>query len=337
MTLRLPDRWLWDFWFARDGDEVHVFYLQAPRALGDPELRHRNATIGHAVSRDLRDWRVLPDALGPGEPGAFDDLATWTGSIVEHGGRWMLLYTGVSGPRAPMRSGSGWRARRTCCAGSATAWCSRPTRAGTSRRPGGIRGSRPAGTASRCSDRAGAQRAGGRPRGDRARAVADLRTWDVLPPVSEPGAFLHLEVPQRIHLGGPARAVCVTAEDHAAARLAQPGARPQWGTHYLTAAERDGPYRLDREEFLAGDPEDPLYAGRVVEHRGGWWFMGWHVRDRAGAFRGELGDPIAIEPAADGGLRLNRANRSVTIWRRGTPACARLARVARVIAGEPQR
>ena len=76
------------------------------------------------------------------------------------------------------------------------------------------------------------------------------------------------------------------------------------GTHYLTGAERDGPYRLDREEFLAGDPEDPLYAGRVVEHRGGWWFMGWHVRDRAGAFRGELGDPIAVEPAADGGLCL---------------------------------
>ena len=96
MTLRLPDRWLWDFWFARDGDDVHVFYLQAPRALGDPELRHVNATIGHAVSRDLRDWRILPDALGPGAPGAFDDLATWTGSIVEHDGRWMLLYTGVS-------------------------------------------------------------------------------------------------------------------------------------------------------------------------------------------------------------------------------------------------
>jgi len=96
VTLRLPDRWLWDFWFARDGADVHVFYLQAPRALGDPELRHVNATIGHAVSRDLRDWRILPDALGPGAPGAFDDLATWTGSIVQHGGRWMLLYTGVS-------------------------------------------------------------------------------------------------------------------------------------------------------------------------------------------------------------------------------------------------
>src|SRR5690606_19339933 len=46
MPLALPDRWVWDFWFAHDGDDVHVFYLQAPRALGDPDRRHHNATIG---------------------------------------------------------------------------------------------------------------------------------------------------------------------------------------------------------------------------------------------------------------------------------------------------
>src|SRR3954452_16296261 len=96
MTLRLRDHWLWDFWFATDGDDVHVFYLQAPRSLGDPELRHHHATIGHAVSADLRTWRTLPDALGPGAPGAFDDLATWTGSVLRHDGRWHLFYTGVS-------------------------------------------------------------------------------------------------------------------------------------------------------------------------------------------------------------------------------------------------
>jgi hypothetical protein len=24
MTLRLPEHWIWDFWFAQDGDEVMV-------------------------------------------------------------------------------------------------------------------------------------------------------------------------------------------------------------------------------------------------------------------------------------------------------------------------
>ena len=94
--LRLADHWLWDFWFARDDEEIHVFYLQAPRSLGDPELRHVNATIGHAVSRDGRRWRVLPDALGRGPEGAFDDLATWTGSVVRYDGRRHLFYTGIS-------------------------------------------------------------------------------------------------------------------------------------------------------------------------------------------------------------------------------------------------
>jgi beta-fructofuranosidase len=96
VALRLPEHWLWDFWFARDGGDVHLFHLQAPRSLGDPELRHRNATIGHAVSRDLRTWEVLPPALAAGDPGAFDDLATWTGSVVRHAGRWHLFYTGIS-------------------------------------------------------------------------------------------------------------------------------------------------------------------------------------------------------------------------------------------------
>ena len=96
MTLHLEDRWIWDFWLAVDGSDHHVFYLQAPRALGDPELRHRNATIGHAVSRDLRSWEVLPDALGAGPPGAWDDHGPWTGSVVRGGSEWRLYYTGAS-------------------------------------------------------------------------------------------------------------------------------------------------------------------------------------------------------------------------------------------------
>ena len=96
MPLRLPDKWVWDFWLARDAQQHHVFYLQAPRSLRRSELRHHNASIGHAVSSDLRRWRVLPDALHPGPPGSWDDLATWTGSVIEHDGRWHMLYTGIN-------------------------------------------------------------------------------------------------------------------------------------------------------------------------------------------------------------------------------------------------
>ena len=98
MSLRLPEKWVWDFWLAQDGSDYHVFYLQAPRALGDPELRHWNVSIGHAVSQDLRTWQVLPDALHPtrGRPSAWDSYTTWTGSVVHHAGTWYLFYTGTS-------------------------------------------------------------------------------------------------------------------------------------------------------------------------------------------------------------------------------------------------
>ena len=96
MTLRLPDKWVWDFWLVRDGRDYHAFYLQAPRSLGDPELRHLNASVGHAASKDLRHWRVLPDALSAGPAGAWDDRAVWTGCVVRERGRWHMFYTGVS-------------------------------------------------------------------------------------------------------------------------------------------------------------------------------------------------------------------------------------------------
>ena len=70
MTLRLPEHWVWDFWTAQEEDRVHVFFLYAPRSLGDPDLRHYASRIGHAVSGDLRTWTVLPEALGPSDEAA---------------------------------------------------------------------------------------------------------------------------------------------------------------------------------------------------------------------------------------------------------------------------
>jgi hypothetical protein len=95
MALRLTEKWVWDFWLARDGTDYHVFYLQAPRSLVEQQLRHLSASIGHAVSKDLENWRVLPDALHPGPRGAWDEDAVWTGSVVRRGGTWHMFYTGV--------------------------------------------------------------------------------------------------------------------------------------------------------------------------------------------------------------------------------------------------
>ena len=95
--LRLPGAWVWDFWLAHDGDRYHLFFLYASRALQDERRRHHRATIGHAVSDDLRTWHQVGDVLAVSEAPAFDDMATWTGSVVRGpDGRWWLLYTGAT-------------------------------------------------------------------------------------------------------------------------------------------------------------------------------------------------------------------------------------------------
>ena len=43
MALKLPESWVWDCWFAFDGEFHHAFYLRASRGLGDPE-RDRKST-----------------------------------------------------------------------------------------------------------------------------------------------------------------------------------------------------------------------------------------------------------------------------------------------------
>ena len=96
MSLRLAGQWLWDSWFVRDGQTVHVFYLQASRALQDPNRRHRNVSVGHATSTDLTNWTVIEDALAISDSPAFDSYTTWTGSVVKNDGKWFMFYTGTS-------------------------------------------------------------------------------------------------------------------------------------------------------------------------------------------------------------------------------------------------
>ena len=96
ITLKLHDRWLWDFWLAKDGPDYHLFYLQAPNNLPEQTQRHINVSIGHAVSLDLRRWIVMPDALKPaypGDRGDADEFTTWTGSIIRHDHLWYMFYT----------------------------------------------------------------------------------------------------------------------------------------------------------------------------------------------------------------------------------------------------
>ena len=96
------EHYLWDFWLVSPqewGDvrePYHLYYLQAPRTLNDPIMRHNIATVGHAISDDLRHWEHHGTVLEAGQPGSWDDMTIWTGCVTIRDGRAYMFYTGRS-------------------------------------------------------------------------------------------------------------------------------------------------------------------------------------------------------------------------------------------------
>jgi beta-fructofuranosidase len=298
MALHRPDKWIWDFWFARDGDDYHLFYLQAPSVLL-PHQRHHHASIGHAVSTDLRLWTALPDAIRPGASGAWDDLATWTGSVLEHDGRWHMLYTGISRadrglvqriglaisddlitwskhPGNPvMRADPRWYESYDPSGWRDESW----------RDPWLFRDDQDGHLHALITARSRSGPADGRGVVAHARSL-DLVDWEVLPPLTEPGEFAQVECPQLVEIAGFHYVLFSSlGEDHSGARVARLGGPQETGTFAFTSRERYGPYTSPTDPLIArsASPEN-LYAGRLLEDKqGGWWFM---------AFLGGAGEPV---------------------------------------------
>lgn len=85
---------LWDSWFIKDNGVFHVFYLQC-LPTKDSEKRHdNNVSIGHAISKDLIQWKEQKIALEPGINDAWDNLSLWTGSVIKKDDEYFMFYTG---------------------------------------------------------------------------------------------------------------------------------------------------------------------------------------------------------------------------------------------------
>ncbi|MHB1598488.1 MAG: glycosyl hydrolase family 32 [Acidimicrobiales bacterium] len=316
--LSLADKWVWDFWLAEDGDRHHVFYLQAPRSLGDPELRHHHASVGHAESDDLRSWRVLPDALCAGEPGSWDDLAIWTGSVLRHEGRWHMAYTGVNRAERGLVQRIGiatsddlvtWNRHEANPVLEADPrwyeqlghgrWRDQSWRDPFLFRPQGddyvhalITARSPHGPA----DGAGVIA--------RARS-RDLFDWEVLPPLIAPGDFAQIEVPQLGRVDGSDVILFSTrAEDHSEERRRRlPAMRAASGTFAFVAPAGSGDFRPSDVPIAAGHGE-VLYAGKLVRDRERvLGFMAFREASERG-FVGELTDLMPARLTPDGDIHV---------------------------------
>jgi beta-fructofuranosidase len=298
VVLRLADTWVWDFWVADTGTEFHIYYLQAPKSLGEQIKRHWNATVGHAVSTDLRDWEVLGTALLPGPLGSWEDMATWTGSVLEHRGVWHMFYTGTRS------TGSGVEQRVALATSTdLSTWTRHPANPlieldprwyervehDSWRDPWVLRD--PGGDGFHALITARAREGAADARGVIGHAwSADLVEWEVRPPLSEPGEFGHMEVPQvEVVDGTPVLLFSVGPDRFGSARRLRLPTEAS-GTYVAIGQTLLGPWEIAGARRI---PVPDLYSARLVRDRAGeWQVLGFIDGSERDAFVGELSDPI---------------------------------------------
>jgi beta-fructofuranosidase len=320
VALALADKWIWDFWLAKNGPDWHIYFLQADKSLGDPDLRHRNVTQGHAVSRDLVDWRHLGTCFAPAQGPAWDDWTTWTGSVVQDlDGLWHLFYTGTTHADGGMKQRIGhatstdmhsWqRVGDGLCLDISGPdyedyapghWHDRAFRdPWVMKDPDGpgwlmYMVARVPGIAE--------PNAGG---SIGFAASPDLYTWTLRPPVYRGGMFGQMEVPQVFdHRGKWYCMFCNFAGHWSEAYRASSPQSPVSGTHYLVADNPRGPWTMAPGPFFDGHEPCRRYAGKIIETPKGLVTMGFIHTTPAEAFVGEVSDPIPVSVDAEGWLHV---------------------------------
>jgi len=322
MVIALDDKWIWDSWYAHDGEKWHGYFLQANKSLGNPDDRHFNVTQGHAISQDLKTWTHLGTTFKPSETEAWDDKTTWTGSVVQDDdGLWHLFYTGTCAAEHAMYQRVGhatsadmhnWvRVGDGLCldiTGPNAKYYEAEHMVGfwhdrAMRDPWVMRDPEGEGWLMYFTARApniAEANAGG--------AIGfatspDLLHWTLEPPVFV-GGFGQLEVPQVFERNGVWYCLfCNDANHWSQEYLASYPDKPVTGPHYLMAASPRGPWRIAPGRFLDGDMPCRRYAARIVEYEGQLQILGFEDRGRD-QFVGQIMDPEQVMIQDDGTLHI---------------------------------
>jgi beta-fructofuranosidase len=319
MVIALPDKWIWDSWYARDGDLWHGYFLQADKTLGDPDLRHFNVTQAHATSRDLRAWTHLGTCFAPAAGPAWDDYTTWTGSVVQGpDGMWHLFYTGTSHADEGMKQRIGHATSRDMHRWERVGdglvldlgpgyeefspghWHDRAMRD-----PWVMRDPAGDGWVMYFTARVpGVQE----PNAGGAIGFAtspDLGVWTLQPPVYAGGSFGQMEVPQVFAHGARWYCLfCTSAEHWSEAYAAGYPGRPVSGTHYLVADDPRGPWTVAPGPFLDGADPCRRYAARILDTGAGLVLLGFAYHPDGAPFVGEITDPSPVRVDGDGWLHV---------------------------------
>lgn len=313
MVLKYDDRYVWDHWIFDDGEKFHMFYLQATRHTDNASERHLNASIGHATSEDLKHWVEVGTALTNSSQGAWDDVATWTGSVVQNPStrQYFLFYTGVH------RSGEGL----VQSIGLATSrdlvdW----TKIGDSpvakvnpdfyacqengshdtdfRDPWVFFDKRDSKwhmliTATSSTDSRVTSR------GVVGHAISeDLLNWKVLPPLTGSSGFGQTEVLQVIEENGKFIGIFCCGSDY----IKDKPERFTTGTYSVPIDSPTGPFHFARADIFNAPN---IYAGRLIRDREGQLnLIGFLTASRDSQAPCEISDPIPVRITSNGTLQV---------------------------------
>ncbi len=112
------------------------------------------------------------------------------------------------------------------------------------------------------------------------------------PPLSEPGEFGHLEVPQVEVVDGESVLVFSVGADDVSERRRRNRVAVT-ATYVCPARSLLGPYDLPAAQAVR---TASLYSGRLVQrHDGSWVMLGFIGDDEDGGFVGKISDPIPVE------------------------------------------
>ena len=308
--LKLNDSWVWDSWYVFDGENHHAFFLRASRALGDPHRRHRQPYIGHAISRDLRNWTLLQDAIAISDPPAFDSWTTWTGSVIKgDDGLWWMFYTGTS-----REDGGDVQKVGAARSNDLISWVKVSSEALVEADPKHYEmldyakwhdqawrdpwvfkhedGKWHMFITARVND----DSLDTRDRGTLGHAVSsDLMSWQIQPPlISGASGFGQLEVFQVEEIDGKAVLIWCCGTDELSAESKKKFG--EGGMFSVTGESLTGPFDMTK---VTRFPHPSLYAARAVKNQGKWFMLGF-INEVDGEFVGEICDPIPIKVSGTG-------------------------------------
>lgn len=294
--------WVWDSWYVSEGETLHAFYLMAPKSLGNPDLRHVNARVGHSISTDGVVWEHVRDAFSPQDIESFDNQAIWTGSIVRDEHQWHLFFTGINKETREKVQAIGHAVSDDLMTWSRIH--NEPIL--TAAEPYALYGNNFDGAEHfrdpwvfeidgvwhmliTANDQDGWGTIGHA-------TSPDLNTWSLQEPLVWNSRFKQLEVLETMRIDGQWFLFFCTGPGD----VQRDGIEKALATYYAPAEGPLGPFDLDNAKVLKAG----VYAGRVIDFNDRVFLLGFEESGLPDGFTGHICDPLYVSRSAPGILEI---------------------------------